>query len=134
MLFPTILFALYILPVRHDAIIEYRATRDSTAWRSDQLYVALISLGPSWDHSKQAHEQSGFQEHSKNLQRMRKEQRAIVGGRFSDKGIIIFGAENEDEAKAQFNTDPMALGGQFIIQVHRFKPFYDGYIPNQKTH
>ncbi len=102
---------------------------DSVAWRSDQLYIVVFTLGPSWDHSKQAHEQSGFSDHSKNLARLRKEKRALVGARYGAKGMIIFGASDSVDARNQFVGDPMVKEGRFNMELEKFVPFYGGTIP-----
>ncbi len=117
-----------ILPFSSSSGVAGPSQSDST-WRADQLYIALFTLGPSWDGSKQAFEQAGFREHSANLARLRKEGRALVGARYGATGMIVFGASSLEDAQAQFANDPMITGRLFVLELEKFRPFYDGYIP-----
>ena len=93
-----------------------------------QYFIAIFARGPAWDNAKPANEQTGFKEHSENLQRLRSEKKIPIGGRFGDKGMVIVEAQNEDEAKSLFSGDVMVVKKTFTLELHRFRPFYKGAI------
>lgn len=91
-----------------------------------QYFIAIFSVGPSWDKAKAAHQQSGFKEHSENLSRLRAEKKIAMGARYSDKGMVIVQSSSEAEARAQFTTDVMVQSNVFTLELHPFKPFFKG--------
>lgn len=93
-----------------------------------QYFIAIFSRGPAWDNAKPANEQTGFKEHSENLQRLRSEKKIPIGGRYGEKGMVIVEAQNEDEAQSLFSGDVMVGKKTFTLELHRFRPFYKGAI------
>ena len=93
-----------------------------------QYFIAIFSRGPEWVADKQANEQIGFKEHSANLQRLRTEKRIPIGGRYSDKGMVIVEAKDEAEARLLFESDVMVQKKTFTLELHQFRPFYKGAI------
>lgn len=104
--------------------------QDSAAAKK-MLFIAIFSLGPSWQANKPAHEQAYFNEHSANLKKLRAEKKILVGARYSDKGLIIIAAANEQEARAMVEHDPMVANKVFNLELHQFTPFYKGCIDPQ---
>lgn len=95
------------------------------------LFIAIFSLGPSWQKDKPAHEQAHFAEHSNNLQQLRAEKKILLGARYADKGMIILSAADEPEARAWLEHDPMVVNRVFTLELHPFHPFYYGSIEKQ---
>jgi hypothetical protein len=93
-----------------------------------QYFIGIFSRGPEWMADKQANEQVGFKEHSANLQRLRTEKRIPLGGRYSDKGMVIVEAKDEAEARSFFESDVMVQKKIFTLELHQFRPFYKGSI------
>jgi hypothetical protein len=93
-----------------------------------KYFIAIFSRGTAWDPSKQATEQIGFKEHSENLRRLRGEKRIPIGGRYGEKGMVIFEAKNEEEARSLFASDVMVAKKTFDLELHEFRPFYKGTI------
>ena len=93
-----------------------------------QYFIAIFSRGPEWVADKQANEQIGFKEHSANLQRLRTDKRIPIGGRYSDKGMVIVEAKDEVEARSLFDGDVMLQKKTFVLELHQFRPFYKGTI------
>jgi hypothetical protein len=91
-----------------------------------QYFIAVFSRGPEWMADKQANEQVGFKEHSGNLQRLRAEKRIPIGGRYSDKGMVIVEAKDEAEARSLFESDVMVQKKTFTLELHQFRPFFKG--------
>ncbi len=106
------------------------ALQDSAAAKK-MLFIAIFSLGPSWQAAKPAHEQAYFKEHSANLKKLRAEKKILVGARYSDKGVIIIAAANEQEARVLVEPDPMVANKVFNLELHQFNPFYKGCIDPQ---
>jgi uncharacterized protein YciI len=106
------------------------ALQDSAAAKK-MLFIAIFSLGPSWQADKPAHEQAYFKEHSANLKKLRAEKKILVGARYSDKGMIIIAAANEQEARALLEPDPMVANKVFNLELHQFNPFYKGCVDPQ---
>jgi len=103
--------------------------KGSQAPQKPSAFVVIFSLGPNWDSSKPADQQRGFREHSANLQRLRSEKSVLLGGRFSDKGMVIVQAADEASARAMFADDIMVKERVFNMELHPFSPFYTGCIP-----
>jgi uncharacterized protein YciI len=103
------------------------ALQDTAAARK-MLFIAIFSLGPSWQADKTAHEQAYFKEHSANLKKLRAEKKILVGARYFDKGMIIIAAADEQEARAMLGSDPMVASKVFNLELHQFNPFYKGCI------
>ena len=93
-----------------------------------QYFIAIFSRGPAWDDAKPANEQVGFEEHSDNLRRLRAENKISIGGRYSDKGMVIVEAQNEVEARSLFASDVMVEKKTFVLDLNQFRPFYKGAI------
>lgn len=91
-----------------------------------RYFIAIFSKGPAWNEAKQANEQTGFREHSDNLRRLRADKRIPIGGRYSDKGMVIVEAANKDEAQTLFASDGMVINRTFTLELHAFQPFYKG--------
>lgn len=106
------------------------AQRD-TSTAKKMLFIAIFSLGPSWQADKPAHEQAYFKEHSTNLKKLRTEKKILVGARYSDKGMIIIAAANEQEARAMLERDPMVANKVFNLEIYPFNPFYKGSVDSQ---
>jgi uncharacterized protein YciI len=85
-------------------------------------------LGAQWQADKAAHEQPFFKEHSANLQRLRQEKKIVLGARYADKGMLIFAARDEAQARSWLENDPMVVNKLFELEVHPFNPFYFGCI------
>jgi uncharacterized protein YciI len=100
--------------------------------RADELFLVQFTVGEAWVKEKAPHEQAYFAEHSANLKRLRTEGKLLLGGRYSDKGIIIVKAASEDAARAEIDRDPSVLNRTFTAAVHRFGPFYDGCVERKK--
>ncbi|MEK7729245.1 MAG: hypothetical protein AAB354_12590 [candidate division KSB1 bacterium] len=105
---------------------------DTTAVRKPaEFFIAFFALGEAWQKEKPAHEQLYFKEHSANLKRLRQEKKLLIGGRYSDKGMLLLTAENEAAARAEFETDPMLAHKLFKLELHPFCPFYKGCVEGQ---
>ena len=113
-----------------NSITTLPVLQDSAAAKKT-LFIAIFSLGPSWQADKPAHEQAYFKEHSANLKKLRAEKKILVGARYADKGAIIIAAANEQEARAMVEHDPMVANKVFNLELHQFNPFYKGCIDPQ---
>lgn len=85
--------------------------------------------GAGWDHAKPPHEQKFFAEHSAHLKRLREEGRILVGGRHTDKGVLIMQAASADELKRLLNEDPAIINRLFVVESNPFQVFYGGCVP-----
>ena len=93
-----------------------------------QYFIVIFARGPAWEAAKPANEQVGFKEHSENLQRLRSEKKIPIGGRYSDKGMVIVEAKSEAEAQTMFSGDLMVAKKTFTMELHHFRPFYKGAV------
>lgn len=95
---------------------------------SKSLFVALYTVGESWDMKKPPGEQSYFKEHSAFLKNLRDTKVIVQGARFGDTGMVVFNALDLKAAKELIHSD-LALQNQlFKVEVHKFAPFYTGCI------
>ncbi len=92
------------------------------------LFAVELRTGPSWDPAKQAHEQAHFREHSSNLRRLREQQSLVLGARYSDKGLIVLAAANEQEARKLMEQDPAIQNQVFAYTLSPFAVFYAGCV------
>ncbi|MBX2965753.1 MAG: hypothetical protein KF845_06380 [Cyclobacteriaceae bacterium] len=93
-----------------------------------EYFVVLYTIGENWDTTRQAHEQLYFKEHSLHLSELRRSEKISIGGRYSDKGMIIVKAKNEGEAKNLVAKDEAIQNKIFKAEIFPFKPFYNGCI------
>ncbi|MEK6373432.1 MAG: YciI family protein [Acidobacteriota bacterium] len=99
---------------------------------ADKLFLVQFTVGEAWVKEKAPHEQAYFAEHSANLKRLRTEGKLLLGGRYSDKGIIIVKAASEEAVRAEIDQDPSVTKGTFTAVVYPFGPFYDGCVERKK--
>ena len=92
------------------------------------LFAVEITVGAKWDSSKPAHEQQFFREHTSNLKRLRDSGALIVGARYSDKGLVVLTAQDEEQARAMMDEDPSMKAQVFRYQVHPMSVFYGGVL------
>ncbi len=93
-----------------------------------KYFVVLYSLGDSWDTTKQFYEQKYFEDHSNFLSNLRKEKKIEVGGRYSDKGMIILRVKNEAQAQEIMKGDISVKNKLFRYELYELDVFYDGCI------
>lgn len=91
-------------------------------------FIALYTLGESWDMEKQPSEQLYFKEHSGFLSKLRKEKHIVLGARYSDTGMLILKADNLEAAKTILNQDIALQKKLFNVAVYPFNAFYKGCI------
>jgi uncharacterized protein YciI len=106
----------------------------ATAGASDQeqqapdrkTFAVVFRTGPAWDSSKPPPRQKHFQAHSANIAALKTEGRLLLGGRFSDLGLILVRAADEAEARALVTRDPAVAEGTFTAEVHEWRTFAAG--------
>lgn len=89
-------------------------------------FVLEYTTGENWDTTKQFYEQAYFQEHSKHLSNLRKLGNMPLGGRYSDKGLLILKAKDQEEAEKLVNSDPSIQNKTFKVEIHFYDVFYTG--------
>ena len=92
------------------------------------VFAIVFRTGPAWDAGKPPAEQAFFADHSKNLRALREEGRLLLGGRFSDQGLVLVQAASQEEAQGFVDRDPSVKNGTFRAEVHRFAPFVAGCV------
>ncbi|MEM7485910.1 MAG: hypothetical protein AAF348_11945 [Bacteroidota bacterium] len=95
---------------------------------SENHFVALYTLGDSWDMEKQPEEQSYFKEHSAFLSKLRKEKKILIGARYSDTGMLVLKAKDLEAIKELLHQDIAIQNKLFNLIIHPFSPFYKGCI------
>lgn len=93
---------------------------------SSFYFVLIYTTGENWDTTKQFYEQAYFQEHSAHLSSLRKSGNMPLGGRYSDKGLLILKAKNQKEAERLVNSDPSIQNKTFKVEIHYYDVFYAG--------
>ena len=99
---------------------------------TEKFFLVQFTVGEAWVKEKPPHEQAYFADHSANLKRLRTEGKLLLGGRYSDKGIIIVKAASEEAVRAEIDRDPSVANRTFAVAIHPFAPFYDGCIERSK--
>ena len=95
---------------------------------TESHFIALYTLGESWDQSKQPQEQLYFKEHSSFLSQLRKDGKISVGARYSDTGMLIVKGKNQEEVTMLLHQDLAIQHKLFKLEIHPFAPFYKGCI------
>jgi uncharacterized protein YciI len=90
------------------------------------VFAVTFRTGPAWDPAKKPQDQLHFRDHSENIRRLKTEERLIVGGRFSDVGLLLLRAESEKEARALVERDPTVQAGVFKAEIHPWSTFAYG--------
>ena len=63
-----------------------------------------------------------------NLNRLRKEGRILLGGRYSDRGFLVVSGSSVDEVRGLFDADPAVVHQTFLFEAWEFRPFYPGCV------
>lgn len=95
---------------------------------ANDVFALVFRTGPAWDKAKPPHEQAFFADHSKNLRELRAEGRLLLGGRYSDLGLVLVRAASAGEARALADRDPSVKNGTFQAEVHPFYAFMTGCV------
>jgi len=93
-----------------------------------KYFIVLYTTGTGWDKSKPAAEQEYFRDHSAYLAELRKSDLIHLGGRYSDTGMILLRALDEEEARDIVNKDVAVRNKLFKAEVHPFSAFYKGCV------
>jgi uncharacterized protein YciI len=93
-----------------------------------RTFALVFRTGPSWDKAKAPGAQAHFADHSANIRKLREEGRLLVGGRFSDQGLLIVEAQDEAEARTFVDRDPSVRAGTFMAEVHAWSTFAEGCV------
>ena len=93
-----------------------------------QHFAMIYTTGSGWDTTKTVNKQAYFAEHSRHLQRLRKEDKIVIGGRYSDKGFMILKAKDLSEAQSIVASDTSVIHKTFQVELFPFSPFYKGCI------
>lgn len=91
-------------------------------------FVALYTLGASWNMEVDPMEQQFFQEHSSFLSNLRKDGVIVLGARYSDTGMIVLKAADLESAKTLLHSDVAVQEALFNVDVHPFDVFYKGCV------
>ena len=95
---------------------------------NDSYFIALYTLGETWDTEKPPQEQVYFKEHSAFLQQLRKAEQITVGARYAATGMLILKAKDLATAKDLLHSDVAVQNQLFNVEVQAFAPFYKGCI------
>src|SRR5688572_33058044 len=93
-----------------------------------RTFALVFRMGASWDKAKAPGAQAHFADHSANIRKLREEGRLLVGGRFSDQGLLIVAAQDEAEARTFVERDPSVRAGTFTAEVHAWSTFAAGCV------
>jgi uncharacterized protein YciI len=92
------------------------------------LFAVEFRTGSGWDHTKPAHEQAYFRDHSANLKRLRDQGQLVLGARYSDRGFIVMTGESAAAVREQIELDPAVRNQIFAFELHEFGVFYPGCV------
>jgi len=98
------------------------------AQESEKLFAMIYSKGEAWNENISTSEQAYFEEHGMHLQNLRKLNKIVIGGRYSDFGFMLLKASNITEAESITKQDISVENGTFKVELFEFEPFYSGCI------
>ena len=97
-----------------------------------RTFALVFRTGPAWDKAKAPGAQAHFADHSANIRRLREEGRLLVGGRFSDLGLLLVEAADAAEARTFVDRDASVRAGVFAAEVHPWSTFAEGCVTRAK--
>ena len=97
-----------------------------------KLFAMIYTPGEKWNHDIAFDQQPFFSEHSKHIQKLRKEGSIVIGGRYSDKGFMLLRAADSSKAAAVVRKDPSVTNNIFTVELFEFNAFYSGCV-GEKT-
>ena len=88
------------------------------------LFVVHFTTGPTWDKSLPPADQKGFEDHSANMSRLRKEGAIAFGARYEEVGMIVLKAASLDAARSIIDADPGVQSRLFVYHIAPLRIFY----------
>ncbi len=92
----------------------------------DKTFTMIYTPGKNWNHQVTFDKQHYFVEHSQHLQKLRKNGKIALGGRYSDKGFMLLYAKDSIEAHSIIMEDPSVSNQIFDVELFEFRAFYSG--------
>jgi uncharacterized protein YciI len=123
------LFALVCVLVLRGAdlhVSQATAAAAPPSMQSATLFAVRFQPGAGWNKSKPPTDQTGFASHSANLQRLRRDGRIVLGGRFADLGLVVITAADATAARESFSADETIAAKVFTIQIDPWSTIFDG--------
>jgi hypothetical protein len=90
----------------------------------DGLFVVHFATGSAWDTTRAPNEQTGFDEHSANLSRLRSDGVIVFGGRYDVFGMIILRDSSLEAATKRIASDPGVRRNLFTYTIAPLSVFY----------
>jgi uncharacterized protein YciI len=94
-----------------------------------QQFIVHLETGEKWDSSLQPSEQSQFQEHTANMNRLRKQGTILFGARYGEYGLLILEGESLPSAIEILEADPGVMAGIFKFRIEPISIFYPWKTP-----
>lgn len=91
---------------------------------SDPLFLVELTTGPAWDEQLEAGQQSGFAEHSANMQQWRADGRIQLGARAGERGVLLMQAPDAATLSRWLDADPGVERGLFVYRLTAMSVFY----------
>ncbi|MBO9604232.1 MAG: hypothetical protein J7496_17170 [Novosphingobium sp.] len=78
-----------------------------------KTFAAIVKRTEAWDHSKEAHEQEGFEHHAAFVARLDADNFIAMAGLMqpSEDVLFVFFADSEEEVRARMAEDPWQQDG-----------------------
>jgi uncharacterized protein YciI len=98
----------------------------------DSLYIVTYTVGSLWDQNKNPQDQPYFADHSAHLSKLRKDGVIKMGGRYSDKGIIVIQVASMKVAEEAIKSDHAIENHLFDVNIDKLNVFYEGLVERPK--
>ncbi len=89
-----------------------------------QQFIVHFSLGSDWNPDLPPQEQTGFAEHSANMQQLRAQGTTLFGARYEALGMLIIQAPSAAAAEQIIKADPAVVSGIFNYSLSPVSIFY----------
>jgi uncharacterized protein YciI len=97
-----------------------------------KLFAMIYSKGTAWNDTLSTSQQPYFGHHVQFLQQLRKDEKIVMGGRYSDLGFMILKAKDMETAQQIVAQDSSVIIDTFKAELFEFTPFYEGCIEIEK--
>lgn len=94
-------------------------------------FIVHIETGEKWDDALPPMGQEQFDEHSANMNQLRKQGTILFGARYSEFGLLVIQTESLQSAIEILEADPGVAAGIFKFRIEPISIFYPWQDPRE---
>lgn len=87
-------------------------------------FIVHLETGPRWNPDLPPGEQTQFEAHSANMNRLRTEGTILFGARYGEYGLLILEGDSLQAVTGILEADPGVAAGIFVYRIEPISIFY----------